>query len=75
MTPTSTTKPDVPVVGDAGAAAAPGPPARPLPFAPPEVAGLRAEDRAAATAIVGLMAGIFTLGLIGYLVICFLAAH
>jgi hypothetical protein len=46
-----------------------------LPFAPPEVAVLRAEDRAAATAMVGIMAGIFTLGLIGYLVICFLAAR
>ena len=35
-----------------------------------EVEAFRADDRSAATAIVGLMAGIFTLGLIGYLGVC-----
>ncbi len=39
-------------------------------FAPAEVEAFRADDRSAATAIVGLMAGIFTLGLIGYLGVC-----
>jgi hypothetical protein len=39
-------------------------------FAPAEVEALQADDRSAATAIVGLMAGIFTLGLIGYLGVC-----
>jgi hypothetical protein len=75
MTPMSTTKPDAAVWAGPEVAATAVPPARPLPFAPPEVAAFRAEDRAAATAIVGIMAGIFTLGLIGYVVICFLAAH
>jgi hypothetical protein len=40
------------------------------PFTPAEVEALRADDRSAATAIVGLMAGIFTLGLIGYIGVC-----
>jgi hypothetical protein len=39
-------------------------------FTPAEVEALRADDRSAATAIVGLMAGIFTLGLIGYIGVC-----
>ena len=39
-------------------------------FTPAEVEVFRADDRSAATAIVGLMAGIFTLGLIGYLGVC-----
>lgn len=40
-------------------------------FRPAEVEAFRADDRSAATAIVGLMVGIFTLGLIGYLGVCF----
>jgi Flp pilus assembly pilin Flp len=40
-------------------------------FTPAEVEAFRADDRSAATAIVGLMAGIFTLGLIGYLGVCY----
>jgi len=39
-------------------------------FTPAEIEALRADDRSAAAAIVGLMAGIFTLGLIGYLGVC-----
>jgi len=39
-------------------------------FTPAEVEAFQADDRSAATAIVGLMAGIFTLGLIGYLGVC-----
>jgi Flp pilus assembly pilin Flp len=39
-------------------------------FTPAEVEAFRADDRSAATAIVGLMAGIFALGLIGYLGVC-----
>jgi Flp pilus assembly pilin Flp len=39
-------------------------------FSPSEVEAFRADDRNAAAAIVGLMAGIFTLGLIGYLGVC-----
>jgi len=40
-------------------------------FTPAEVEAFRADDRSAATMIVGLMAGIFTLGLIGYLGVCY----
>jgi Flp pilus assembly pilin Flp len=40
-------------------------------FTPTEVEALRADDRSAAAAIVGLMVGIFTLGLIGYLGVCY----
>jgi hypothetical protein len=40
-------------------------------FSPSEIEAFRADDRSAAAAIVGLMAGIFTLGLIGYLGVCF----
>jgi hypothetical protein len=39
-------------------------------FTPHEVETFQSDDRSAATAIVGLMVGIFTLGLIGYLVVC-----
>lgn len=39
-------------------------------FTPAEVDTFHADDRSAATAIVGLMVGIFTLGLIGYLLVC-----
>ena len=40
-------------------------------FTPSEVEAFRADDRSAATMIVGLMAGIFTLGLLGYLGVCY----
>ena len=39
-------------------------------FTPTEVEAFRADDRSAATMIVGLMAGIFTLGLVGYIGVC-----
>jgi hypothetical protein len=38
-------------------------------FSPAEIETFKSEDRAAGAAIVGLMAGIFTLGLIGYLLV------
>jgi hypothetical protein len=40
-------------------------------FTPTEVEALQANDRSAATALISLMSGIFTLGLIGYLGVCF----
>ena len=40
-------------------------------FTPAEIDALQADDRSAAAAIVGLMAGIFTLGLLGYLGVCY----
>jgi hypothetical protein len=40
------------------------------PFSPADVEAFGADDRGAATAIVGLMAGIFTIGLIGYALVC-----
>jgi hypothetical protein len=39
-------------------------------FSPAEIETFHSEDRSAGTAIVGLMVGIFTLGLIGYLLVC-----
>ena len=39
-----------------------------------ELAVLHADDRHAAAAVVGLMIAIFTAGLIGYLIIAYLAA-
>ena len=42
-----------------------------LPFHPAEVEAFREQDKKAATAIVGLMVGIFILGVIGYLLVCF----
>jgi hypothetical protein len=36
-------------------------------FTPTEIEVFRRDDRSAAASIVGLMAGIFTIGLIGYL--------
>ncbi len=38
-------------------------------FSPAEIETFRTDDREAATAIVGLMAGIFSVGLIGYLAV------
>lgn len=40
-----------------------------LPFAPNEVNVFHAEDRTAATHIVGLLLSIFALGVVGYLVV------
>jgi hypothetical protein len=40
-------------------------------FTPAEVETFWADDRSATAAIVGLMVGIFTLGLIGYLCVCY----
>jgi hypothetical protein len=40
------------------------------PFTPVDVQAFGADDRGAATAIVCLMAGIFTIGLIGYAFVC-----
>jgi hypothetical protein len=42
-------------------------------LSPEEWAALRAEDRQAGAAIVGIMATIFILGLVGYTVICLVA--
>jgi hypothetical protein len=44
-------------------------------FSSTEVDGFQADDRRAAAAIVGLMVGIFTLGLIGYLGVCYWVTH
>jgi hypothetical protein len=51
-------------------AASPTPAVR-LPFTPTEIEGFHQEDKMAATYIVGLMVGIFILGLVGYLGVCF----
>jgi hypothetical protein len=40
-------------------------------FSPAEVETFRSDDRSAATAIVGLMVSIFSLGLVGYLAVCY----
>jgi hypothetical protein len=45
------------------------PPAEASPFTPAMVEAFHKDDRGAGAAIVLLMAGIFTLGLIGYLAI------
>src|SRR5438034_10372936 len=45
-----------------------------LPFPPTEVEALHDQDKKAATAIVGLMVGIFILGVLGYLVVCWLVS-
>ncbi len=42
-----------------------------LPFTPAEVELFHAEDRKAATAIIGLMTGIFTIGVCLYLIVCY----
>jgi hypothetical protein len=41
-----------------------------LPFSPVDIDSFHADDKRAAAAIVGLMVGIFTLGLIGYFGVC-----
>jgi hypothetical protein len=40
-------------------------------FTPVEVEGFQTDDKSAAAAIVGLMVGIFSLGLVGYLAVCY----
>lgn len=40
------------------------------PFSPQEIDFFQAEDRSAAKAIVSLMLGVFTLGLLGSITIC-----
>ncbi len=40
------------------------------PFTPEEIVFFQAEDRSAAKAIVSLMLGVFTLGLLGSITIC-----
>jgi hypothetical protein len=40
------------------------------PFTPAEIADLHRDDWYAAAAIIALMAGIFTIGLFGYLSVC-----
>ena len=42
-----------------------------LPFQPAEVEAFHEQDKRAATAIVGLMVGIFVMGVVGYLLVCF----
>ena len=49
---------------------APAPVTVQAPFPPEEWDQLRTEDRMAGTYIVGLMLGIFSLGLVGYIVVC-----
>jgi hypothetical protein len=44
-------------------------PNQPLPFPPAEWEQLQADDRHAATVILGLMASIFTIGLILYVIV------
>jgi hypothetical protein len=45
-----------------------------LPFTPTEVEAFHTQDKHAATAIVGLMVGIFVLGVVLYLGVCVLAS-
>ncbi len=42
-----------------------------LPFSSAEIEAFHEQDRKAATAIVGLMGGIFVLGVLGYLLVCY----
>ena len=44
--------------------------AAPNPFTPTEVALFQSEDRNAATAMIGLMVGIFMIGIAIYTVVC-----
>lgn len=46
-------------------------PAAKIPFTEEEIAQFHADDRRAATAIVLLMTGIFTIGLLLYLGVCY----
>ena len=46
------------------------PSAGPLPFTQAEIEGFQQSDRSAATAIIVLMAGIFSIGLLGYSTVC-----
>jgi hypothetical protein len=50
------------------------PAAEASPFTPAMVEAFHQDDRRAAAAIVLLMAGIFTLGLLGYLAVCYWVA-
>ncbi len=50
------------------------PTARPPLFPPAQLEQLREDDRKAAAYVVGLMIGIFILGLVGYLGVCFWVA-
>ena len=42
-----------------------------MPFSPAEVATFQSEDRSAATAMIGLMAGIFLIGIAIYSIVCY----
>jgi hypothetical protein len=53
---------------------APAPPGLQLPFTPAEIALFQAEDRKAATAIIGLMLTIFLIGIGLYLIVCYTVA-
>lgn len=55
-------------------AGTPGQVLPPLPFTPEEETAFHKEDRQAAGMVVGLMATIFSLGLLGYVTICLIAA-
>ena len=59
---------------NASHAPAHGPAAGTCPFTPAEVETLRVDDAHAGTAIVGLMTGIFILGVVGYLCVCWWVA-
>jgi hypothetical protein len=61
------TAPESPAVADGNVKAAPEP------FTPEETAEFHQADRQAATMVAGLMLAIFTMALLGYSLICFLA--
>lgn len=61
-----TSSPESPVVAGGNTEAPP-------PFTPEETAAFQQADRQAATMVAGLMLAIFTMALLGYSLICFLA--
>ena len=60
------TTPESPMVADGNVQAPP-------PFTPEETAAFHQADRQAAKMVAGLMLAIFTMALLGYSLICFLA--
>lgn len=53
---------------------APAPAVQPLPFSEAEVQALHGDDRKAAAIIIGLMSGIFLIGITLYVIVSILAA-
>jgi hypothetical protein len=71
MTQTASVQATVPPTAQGTPAAAPAAPAaQQPPFTPRRVGATTDDDKHAGMAIVGIMLGIFTLGLIAYPVIC-----